>query len=89
MSHTDKLALLRAGAALSVGDSMVARRHLATLDDVAVRDEIESLIRADLHDDAKHRLHLYTHPKFRSVDDCEAHVGSEHHYRITMQGGLL
>ncbi|MDX3966114.1 MAG: hypothetical protein QHD01_05880 [Bradyrhizobium sp.] len=80
---------MRAGAALGAGDSMVARRHLATLDDVAIRDEIDALIRAGLNDDAMHRLHLFTHPKFRSVDDCEAHVGSEHHYRITMQGSLL
>ena len=88
-SPTDKLALLRAHAALSCGDSMVARRHLATLDAVAIRDEIDVVIRAGLNDDALHRLRLFTHPKFPSVDECKAHVGSERHFHTTKQGSLL
>lgn len=89
MSPTDKLALMRAHSALGVGDSMVARRHIATLDDVAIRDEIDAVIRAGLHDDAMHRLHLFIHPKFPSVAECEKHVGSERHFHSTKQGSLL
>ncbi|WP_157791281.1 hypothetical protein [Bradyrhizobium japonicum] len=68
---------------------MVARRHLATLEAVAIRDEIDAVIRAGLHDDAMHRLRLFTHPKFPSVDECKAHVGSERHFHTTKQGSLL
>ena len=50
LTHADKLALLRTQIALTEGDSMVARRHLATLEDVAIRDEIDVVIRAGLND---------------------------------------
>lgn len=87
-SPADMLALRRAHTALSVGDSMMARRHLATLNAIA-SDEIDAAIRAGLHDDALHRLRLFTNPKFPSVDDCEAHVGSERHFHTTKQRSLL
>lgn len=89
MSVADKLALLRAHAALGEGDSMVARRHLAALEDEATRDEIDAVIRAGFHDDALHRLRLFTHPKFPSADECKAHVGSDRHFHATKQGSLL
>lgn len=88
MSYADYLALLRAHAALSEGDSMIARRHIAALEDVAIRDEIDAVIRAGQHDDAMHRLHLFTHPKYPSVDDCKAHVGNASHFHAK-QGSLL
>ncbi|WP_445215945.1 hypothetical protein ACKWRH_26630 [Bradyrhizobium sp. Pa8] len=71
------------------GDSMVARRHLATLNDIAIRDEIDAVIRAGLHDDALNRLRLFTHPKFPSAAECEKHVGSERHFHTTKQWSLL
>lgn len=89
ISHADRLALLRGQIALTEGDSMVARRHLATLEDVAIRDEIDAVIRAGLYDDAMHRLRCFTHPKFPSVDECEKHVGSARHFHKTKQGSLL
>lgn len=89
MSYADYLALLRAHSALGEGDSMVARRHLATLEDVAIRDEIDAVIRAGQHDDAMHRLHRFTNPKYPSADECKAHVGSPHHFHTAKQGSLL
>ncbi|WP_028165440.1 hypothetical protein [Bradyrhizobium elkanii] len=89
LSYADYLALLRAYTALSEGDSMIARRHLATLEDVAIRDEIDAVIRAAQYDDAMHRLHLFTNPKYPTVDDCKAHVGNPHHFHTAKQGSLL
>ncbi|WLA86855.1 hypothetical protein [Bradyrhizobium elkanii] len=89
LTHADKLALLRTQIALTEGDSMVARRHLATLEDVAIRDEIDAVIRAGLYDDALHRLRCFTHPKYRTADECAAHVDSDHHFQPARQGSLL
>ncbi|MGX9428032.1 hypothetical protein [Bradyrhizobium sp. LeoA1S1] len=89
MSYADYLALLRAHSALSAGDSMIARRHLATLDDVAIRDEIDAVIRAGQYDDAMHRLHLFINPKYPSADECKAHVGNPNHFHTAEQGSLL
>lgn len=89
VSYDDYLALLRAQVALNEGDSVVARRHLATLEEVGIRDEIDAVIRAGLYDDAIHRMRLFTHPKFPSVDECYGHVGSERHFHTTKQGSLL
>lgn len=89
MSPADRLALLRAHSALSAGESVMARRHLATLDDGAIRDEIDAVIRNGQHDDAMHRLRLFTHPKYPTVGECEAHVGNDHHFQAEKQGSLL
>ncbi|UEM09291.1 hypothetical protein J4G43_031695 [Bradyrhizobium barranii subsp. barranii] len=89
VSYDDYLALLRAEAALSEGDTMVARRHIATLEQVGIRDEIDAVIRAGLYDDAIHRMRLFTHPKYPSDDACAAHVGNVHHFRPAKQGSLL
>lgn len=89
MSSDDRLALLRAHTALSAGDSQVARRHLATLSDMAICDEIDAVIRAGLYDGALHRLHLLINPKFQSSDACLRHVGSTSHYRKPKEGNLL
>lgn len=88
-SYHDYLALLRAKAALSEGDTMVALRHLATLERVGIRDEIDAVIRSGLYDDAIHRMRLFTHPKYPNDDACAAHVGNDHHFRPAKQGSLL
>ncbi|KRR21658.1 hypothetical protein CQ13_06300 [Bradyrhizobium retamae] len=74
----DLAALARAHAALSAGDSMVARRWLASVGNVFA-EEIDSLIRQGRYEDATERLHRYLNPKFSTVAECEAHVGSSHH----------
>lgn len=87
ISPDDMTALKRAQAALSEGDSMVARRHLAAAD-CAFADEIDSLICDGLFDEAAHRLHLFHNSKFLSLDDCVAHVGETGHYHV-QSGSLL
>ena len=89
VSHADYLAIFRAHAALSEGDSMVASRHLATLEDVAIRDEVDAVIRAGQYDDAMLRLHRFTNPKYPSSDECKAHVGNPNHFNPSKQGSLL
>ncbi|MBB4377073.1 hypothetical protein [Bradyrhizobium sp. SBR1B] len=48
------------------GDSMVARRHLATLEDIAIRDEIDPRRSLRLREQ---RLRCFTHPKYRTADE--------------------
>lgn len=88
MTGADRINLIRAHDAMCEGDSMVARRFLAAVKDIAIRDEIDDLIRAGHYDDATHRLHLFINPKFPSVSDCAAHVGDPNQFR-TKQGSLL
>ncbi|MGJ4942439.1 hypothetical protein ACQR1W_17830 [Bradyrhizobium sp. HKCCYLS1011] len=82
ISTEDLAALQSADAALAEGDPMVARRHLATLDNLEVADEIDALIRAGLHDDAAHRLNLFINPKFPSLEECIAHIGERRHFYV-------
>lgn len=49
-----------------IGGSLEAFDRLLS----AIADEVEDLMRAGLHDDAAHRVHLITHPKWPSRTDC-------------------
>jgi hypothetical protein len=80
LSTDDLIILRRAQAALAEGDSMVARRHLAALADTDIGEEIDSVIRAGLYDDAAHRLDRFINPKFPSVSACAEHVGAAKHF---------
>jgi len=82
ISPEDLTALERAQDALAQGDSMVARQHLATLDNLEVADEIDALIRVGHHDDAAHRLNLFINPKFPSLEECIAHIGENCHFYV-------
>jgi hypothetical protein len=80
LSADDLIALHRAENALAQGDVMIARRHLAALENTDVGDEIGAVIRAGLYDDAALRLDRFLNPKFPSVTACAEHVGKAKHF---------
>ncbi len=61
-------------AGLYLGD---ARSAEGGREERILLDEIDSLLRAGLVDDARHRLRLWVKPKFDSVEECKARYAEQ------------